>query len=483
MKQPDTNPVVHPQSKHDKKTAGHRYDVHRSDVEDKRDPRHLSVHSVMNSPSISPSSSKELWYRSAQMCAPRGERPQTWLDAIMKQPDTNPVVHPQSNHDKKTAAAASKPNGRHTFLKPPETPSLIERLRDKKTAGAASKPNWRHTFLKPPETPSLVERLRDKKTAGAASQSSLVAVPLVALPLAGLAGSSKLQGAKLNLCLMEKVNAPQDSNHKKDIRQSAALANYPYQQDLAALRRATDGLWELDLLGNHSDCKKVVEGLDLKISPLTGMFSDSKSGLVGFIFFNHTSKELRVVFGGTSSGEKTGGLKERTMGNLTTTARQWQANAKNAILGEKPASYQQAKCLATEIVTAMKGEKYKDYSLSFSGHSKGGGEAAYAAAMVSTPENPVKAECFSSAQFSHSILTEVNSELAPYGPEQAKKAVSGIKHYKIQGDVVPNMHRVRPTLSHIGKVMTLPRFDIRGANNIVGCHDRFYAHIERWALL
>ncbi|MDE1263530.1 lipase family protein [Vibrio aestuarianus] len=425
-----------------------RYNVH-SDVEDKRAPRPLFVHSVMNSPQ---SSSKKPWDRSAQMRAPRRERPETWLDAFMKAP--NPVEHPQPQHDKKTAAAASKPN-------------------------------WRHTFLKPPETPSLVECLRDKKTAGAASQSSLVAVPLVAVPLAGLAGSPRLQGESLMdlMDLMEKVPAPQDRNHKKDILRSAALANYPYQQDLAVLCRATDKLWELDLLDNDSDFKKVVEDLDLKISPLTGMFSDSKSGLVGFIFLNHTSKELRVVFGGTTSGEKTGELKERTIGNLTTTARQWQANAKNAILGEKPDSYQQAKCLATEIVTVMEGEKYKDYSLSFSGHSKGGGEAAYAAAMVSTPENPVKAECFSSAQFGRSILTEVNSKLAPYGLEQAKKAVSGINHYKIKGDVVPNIHKVRPTLSHIGKVMTLPRFDIRGANNIVGCHVRFYDHIERGALL
>ncbi|CAH8190108.1 hypothetical protein [Vibrio aestuarianus] len=191
---------------------------------------------------------------------------------------------------------------------------------------------------------------------------------------------------KQDLCLMETVSEPQNRHNRKDIQRSAALANYPYQQDLAVLRRDTDRLWELDLLGKDSDFKKVVEGLNLQISPSTGMFSDSNSGLVGFIFFNHTSKELRVVFGGTTSGEKIGRFSSRSTGNVSIMTQQWKANIQNGVFGKVPESYKQAKHLATEMVTVVEGEKYKDYSLSFSGHSKGGGEAAYAAVMVSTPD-------------------------------------------------------------------------------------------------
>ncbi|CAH8204361.1 hypothetical protein VAE122_2930016 [Vibrio aestuarianus] len=199
---------------------------------------------------------------------------------------------------------------------------------------------------------------------------------------------------KQDLCLMETVSEPQNRHNRKDIQRSAALANYPYQQDLAVLRRDTDRLWELDLLGKDSDFKKVVEGLNLQISPSTGMFSDSNSGLVGFIFFNHTSKELRVVFGGTTSGEKIGRFSSRSTGNVSIMTQQWKANIQNGVFGKVPESYKQAKHLATEMVTVVEGEKYKDYSLSFSGHSKGGGEAAYAAVMVSTPDTPLMQSAF-----------------------------------------------------------------------------------------
>ena len=285
---------------------------------------------------------------------------------------------------------------------------------------------------------------------------------------------------KQDLCLMETVSEPQNRHNRKDIQRSAALANYPYQQDLAVLRRDTDRLWELDLLGKDSDFKKVVEGLNLQISPSTGMFSDSNSGLVGFIFFNHTSKELRVVFGGTTSGEKIGRFSSRSTGNVSIMTQQWKANIQNGVFGKVPESYKQAKHLATKMVTVMEGEKYKDYSLSFSGHSKGGGEAAYAAVMVSTPDTPLNAECFCSAEFGRSILAEVNSKFEFYTSEQAKKVLSGIKHYTMKGDVVPMMHKVNRKLSLVGRLMILPRILV-GEDTPFSDHINFYDHIQQWS--
>ncbi|WP_261916821.1 hypothetical protein, partial [Vibrio aestuarianus] len=59
---------------------------------------------------------------------------------------------------------------------------------------------------------------------------------------------------------------------------------------------------------------------------------------------------------------------------------------------------------------------------------------------VSTPDTPLNAECFCSAEFGRSILAEVNSKFKFYTSEQAKKVLSGIKHYTMKGDVVYPPH-------------------------------------------
>lgn len=62
--------------------------------------------------------------------------------------------------------------------------------------------------------------------------------------------------------------------------------------------------WELELLDEKSDFKTLIKELGLKISPETGMFRDSTSGLVGYIFRKKEKNELYVVFDGTTSGKK-----------------------------------------------------------------------------------------------------------------------------------------------------------------------------------
>lgn len=170
---------------------------------------------------------------------------------------------------------------------------------------------------------------------------------------------------------------------------------------------------------------------------------------------------------------------QRNIVNYKITTQQWKANAKNSMLGQTPDSYKQAKNLAEKLVSFMEKGEYKNYCLSFCGHSKGGGEAAYAAAMVSTPKHPIKAECFSSAQLGYSMLIDVQARLECYGREGTKMALSKIRHYKIKGDPIPNMHKVlRKKLMHVGTVATLPHSNIRGANNALGYHDHFLPHIK-----
>ncbi|WP_277206558.1 lipase family protein [Vibrio misgurnus] len=274
--------------------------------------------------------------------------------------------------------------------------------------------------------------------------------------------------------LMTKVLAPTDHNAKKEIQCSATLASFAYHQDLDRLHSATDQQWSLD----KPLVAELAKEVGLKVYPAKGMIIDSKSGLVGFIFHNHQAKELRLVFGGTSSGKATGSLMQRSISNFKVTIHQWGANAKNAITGKTPDSYTQAQLIAETLTRMMSNGDYKDYSLSLSGHSKGAGEAAYATAMISTPENPVKAECFCSAELGSSMLQDIHARFTDL--KQAKQAVSGIQHYKIQGDPVPNVHRVNHDLEHVGNIMTLPHSEVDGANNMLAYHDKFDLQIEGW---
>ncbi|QIL85690.1 hypothetical protein G7083_07365 [Vibrio sp. HDW18] len=274
--------------------------------------------------------------------------------------------------------------------------------------------------------------------------------------------------------LMTKILAPTDHNTKKEIQCSAMLASFAYHQDLDRLHSATDQQWSLD----KPLITELAKEVGLKVYPAKGMIIDSQSGLVGFVFHNHQAKELRLVFGGTSSGKATGSLMYRSISNFKVTMHQWGANAKNAITGKTPDSYAQAQLIAETLTRMISSGDYKDYRLSLSGHSKGAGEAAYAAAMISTPENPVKAECFCSAELGSSMLQDIHARFAD--PKQAKQAVSEIQHYKIQGDPVPNVHRVKHDLEHVGKIMTLPHTEVEGANNMLAYHDKFDRQIAAW---
>ena len=54
--------------------------------------------------------------------------------------------------------------------------------------------------------------------------------------------------------------------------------------------------------------------------------------------------------------------------------------------------------------------KYKDYTFSVSGHSKGGGEAAYAAL---SQKEPVHAICFSSAELGRKLRESIPRKEKP----------------------------------------------------------------------
>ena len=288
------------------------------------------------------------------------------------------------------------------------------------------------------------------------------------------------------------VPPPTDAGQKAQLAIDAEIAAFPYHQSLDKIAQATQ------LSENHptidpEDGKHLKSGqwdtarpLALAAGKATGLSTkgsegfvyDKKSGLTAYILHNPTSKpkpEVRLVFGGTTSGETTGGLVKRSLLNRGFTLRQWIANGKNAVLGKAPDSYRQASELTQKIQRLMATDpKYKDYTLTVSGHSKGGGEAAYAAL---SQKEPVRAICFSSA--------ELGKEMRESIPEETRaNAAAHIHHYYIEGDAVPTMGDnalIKKTgkPGHIGKVTTLPADD-EGASGL-DRHDKFVRHIHDFA--
>ena len=157
-----------------------------------------------------------------------------------------------------------------------------------------------------------------------------------------------------------------------------------------------------------------------------GFIYDKKSGLTAYVLHNPASspKEVRLVFGGTTSGKSTGGLNKRSLLNGGFTLKQWIANAKNAVLGKTPDSYKQAKILTDKVLQMMDANpRYQGFKLTVSGHSKGGGEAAYAALAR---DKPLEAICFSSAEMGREMHDSLTSE-------QKANASRYVTHYNIQG--------------------------------------------------
>ncbi|WP_281646787.1 lipase family protein [Parendozoicomonas sp. Alg238-R29] len=277
----------------------------------------------------------------------------------------------------------------------------------------------------------------------------------------------------------KEVPPPTETTDKVQLHVSSQLAALPYHQDISRVKDAASSKLEpgadFSRLGNWDIDKdlssKLAESGDYKLREDTGLISDKKTGLVAMVVKNPETKEIRLIFGGTTSGTKQGGLNKRMVLNGGSTLKQWGANIKNAIFGKTPHSYRQAKALTDELLrlTDTKSSGYEDYSVVLSGHSKGAGEATYAALNRA---QPLKAECFCSAQLGSGMQNEL--------PESSKTdADKYVSHYNIKGDVVPKLGNMRNGLGHIGNVTT---FSAEHAwNSPVQRHDRFDLHIGHYA--
>ncbi|WP_416041767.1 lipase family protein [Edwardsiella ictaluri] len=316
-----------------------------------------------------------------------------------------------------------------------------------------------------------------------ASTSGLQQTPNVAAPLASSRTSlntSAVSSADLRQIKAERISLD-DEEAIKAIKSTliadVTLANFPYSQNQNELRVATTKGWEIGagkLLQDQS------VGPGQKNLGENGILT--KSGLTAYLFINERTKEARVVFGGTTSGEKAGDLTTRTRGNFTATVRQWLANIRNVFSGT-PDSYREAAQLVKDL---NQNQKLSGYTLSVSGHSKGGGESAYAALMLGAQTGkPVTSINFSSAELGPQLKRNIADELAKKGvpPEDIVSKFNAlgknILHVNIKGDPVPSMHKLFGSISNIGKTLSLPNDNQSGLH--LSEHVDFCSRVTNWA--
>ncbi|ARD38057.1 DUF2974 domain-containing protein [Edwardsiella ictaluri] len=314
-----------------------------------------------------------------------------------------------------------------------------------------------------------------------ANTSGLQQTPNVAAPLASSRAplnASTVSNAELKQIKAEKISLDDENAInaiKATLMADVSLANFPYSQNPNELQLAISKGWEIGA-GRRLQDQSVGPG-QKKLGE-NGILT--KSGLTAYLFINEETKEARVVFGGTTSGEKAGDLTARTRGNFAATVRQWLANIKNVFSGT-PDSYREAEQLVKNLNQELSG-----YTLSVSGHSKGGGESAYAAMMLGAQTGmPVKSINFSSAELGTQLKRDIADELAKKGvpPEDIASEFNAlgkdILHIKIKGDPVPNMHKLFGSISHIGRTLTLPN-DNQSVGHLSE-HVDFWSRVTNWA--
>lgn len=238
-----------------------------------------------------------------------------------------------------------------------------------------------------------------------------------------------------------------------------ALADYPYQLNMSRIERATKdldpeqhGSWSL----NVDLASKFAEGCGLTC--VNGCISDGSGGMKAYVFVNDITREVTIVFGGTSSTSTGGGAYNipRLVWGAPDHFYQWITNLQSVFGSQVPRNFKDAAALVGE---AMKGLP-KGYALSTCGHSKGGAEAAFAAAMNSTQDRQINAVCFSSAPLGPPLTNQLSTKFT--NPEDLTKiALNGIDHFNVAGDPVPSLDGWVNAV-HLGNTFTVPRSPLSG---------------------
>jgi hypothetical protein len=203
-----------------------------------------------------------------------------------------------------------------------------------------------------------------------------------------------------------------------------------------------------------------------------GRMCDFQSGLSVQIFDNTDKKRIALAFGGTTSGAQKGNFLERMFGNFNVMIQQWKSNieALSIISDAIPSNYHQASEFTKIVLAYLKNDPTKKtWNILNVGHSKGGGEAAYAAAI-----NGVYATCFATPESSSALLNAI-------GPLRLAISSKRIRHFFVKGDVVPQVSGllspyISQQFAHFGSGYWMEPSDIVGQGPLkkLWCHDLFF---------
>lgn len=308
-----------------------------------------------------------------------------------------------------------------------------------------------------PVVKALARRGAVRRPAGGSTATGAPTAP-TAVPLKALSQTPKTKAAHY-----ETRDMPTDTQSLARLRDDALLASYPYHRDQMALPSGWVPAGEL--------ANQVRGQMNLKnggVDARPGAIVDRDSGLTAVLLRGHKTKEVVVVLGGTTAGKKVGAtLAERSRPgrNFMSTLSQWGANL-YAGLGGTPKSYRQA----DELLAAVQRRLATDPALAghtvrVVGHSKGGGEAMYAALKASTPV-PVTAFC--PAHLSDRLIKQLPAD----NLARAKDLVRSVSPI---GDPVAGMRGLLPGMNGLGVGHHFAGIPGRSAMHL---HNQFHEHVR-----
>lgn len=291
-----------------------------------------------------------------------------------------------------------------------------------------------------------------------ASKTSGAPAPAGSAGLKGLTEAAKPKDAHY-----EQRDMPADAPSLARLGDDARLASYPYHRDPMALPVGWVPAGEL--------ANRVRASLRLRsagVESPAGAIVDRDSGLTVQLLLGHRNKEVVLVFGGTTAGKKTGatlGERSRPGRNFMSTLSQWGANL-YAGLGGTPRSYRQAEDLLASVQRQLKSDPdLAGHAIRAIGHSKGGGEAMYAALRSS---DPVPVTAFCPAHLSHGLIKTL-----PAGNlARAKELVTSYSPY---GDPVAGMRGKLPGMQGLG---IGHHFHGIPGSSMMDLHDQFQRHVQ-----
>lgn len=262
----------------------------------------------------------------------------------------------------------------------------------------------------------------------------------------------------------------------KKIQEEAGMATIPYTRDFSMLKEG----WEVDInLAKiiadtvdtrfpNGDSLFGCQGDRLPLPTKDAAFIDPHSGLTGYLFVNHKIREIKIIFGGTTSGKNVSDdySISRLYLNKLSTANQCIVNLQ-AALGVIPQSYKQGAYL-TQLVQAqlqLESSPYFGYTARTVGHSLGAGIAVYSALAQILP---LSATGFSSAHLGVGLIKKLPKE-------NVNRAENLISHFFVKKDWIPNLPYIVPFIKPLGKSVVFPISP--SVKGIVHIHAQFYEHI------